>query len=91
MYYNKQGKEIDTKTWANLFEDNDYKIIKQDKLDNGKFVSTVWLGLDHSFESDIKLIFETMVFHPDEIDVERYSTLEDAVKGHKKMVIKHNK
>ena len=35
--------------WANLLEDRDYKVIKQELLENGKWVSTVWLGLDHNF------------------------------------------
>lgn len=98
MYYNKEGKKIDLKTWSNHLEDGDYKIIKQETLPNGKWVSTVWLGLDYQFGKGKPLIFETMVFPKYPIkkgdfldeDMERYSTLEEALKGHEEMVKKHN-
>ena len=46
--------------------------------------------LDHPGDGP-PLIFETMVFQAegfDEQDMERYSTLEDAIAGHKRMVKK---
>jgi hypothetical protein len=51
-------------------------------------VSTVFLGLDHSFGSDAgkPLLWETMIFngvHDGEQD--RYSTKEEALAGHEKM------
>lgn len=86
MQYNKEGEKIELMAWAKLVEDKEYKIIKQDTLPNGKWVSTVWLGLDHSFDGGKLLIFETMVFpkegdYMDE-DMERYTTLEEATLGH---------
>lgn len=96
MYYNKQGKEIDLMKWAKLFENNNYKVVKQENV--GKFrVSTVWIGLDHGFNGGNPLIFETMVFsqkkfkanQDNDFDQERYSTLEEAKKGHKEMVKKY--
>jgi hypothetical protein len=105
MYYDKDGVKIDLMTWAKLLEDGDYKIIKQDKLPDGKMVSTVWLGLDQSYADGPILIFETMVFGPkkekiifgkkhmlgDELDIDRYSTLREAKIGHERMLIKYTK
>ncbi len=56
-------------------------------------ISTVFLGLDHRFGEGPPLLFETMVFggkHHQEID--RYSTWDEAEKGHAKFVklIKNN-
>lgn len=76
----------DAREWARSFE-RDTRIIKQEKLWTGKFVSTVFLGLNHRFDEGEPLIFETMVF-PDEADIERYSTYEQAITGHDEMVRK---
>lgn len=93
MYYNKKGKKINVYEWLELFKDLDYRVIEKTKLNNGKFISTVWLGLDHSFSSNEKLIFETMVFPEkdnfEELDMKRYSTEKEAKAGHKKMVNKY--
>ncbi|OFB37957.1 hypothetical protein BA059_16810 [Mycolicibacterium sp. (ex Dasyatis americana)] len=46
-------------------------------------VSTVWLGLDHEHYTDVPIIFETMTFgEPWNNKMERYSTEEDAMRGH---------
>ena len=78
--------------WAKLFENRKYKIIKQEILPSGKWVSTVWLGLNHSLEGGT-LIFETMVFASkkdmSEVDMNRYSTEEEALKDHQEMVKKY--
>jgi hypothetical protein len=55
---------------------------------NGYRVSTVFLGLDHGFDSDIQL-FETMVFPEDsyaEVYCARYATWEEAEDGHRNAV-----
>lgn len=91
LYFDKEGKSIKSMKWCKLFEDMDYKIIKQETLSNGFRVSTVWLGIDHSFGSGRPLIFETMVFPTEtleEQDTNRYSTLEEAIKGHEAMTKK---
>jgi len=108
-YYDKNGKPIGLFEWAKLLEDKDYRIIKQETLKNSKFISTVWLGLNHNFGEGEPLIFETMVFNAnkkkkfklgskkeyesigEETDMDRYSTLEEAIKGHQKMVKKWDK
>mgnify|MGYP001558220120 FL=1 len=92
MHYNKQGKKIELLEWGKLLEDSTYKIIKQETLSDGKWVSTVWIGLDHQFGGGLPLIFETMVFSKEgeynELDMDRYSTLEEAQRGHETMVQK---
>jgi hypothetical protein len=53
--------------WAKLFEDMKYKIVGQTRTLYGEKLSTVWLGLDHSFMPHINhrpIIFETMLFAP---------------------------
>ena len=47
-------------------------------------VSTVFLGLDHSFSRGVPILFETMIFGDDPIHYqERYATWEDAEEGHR--------
>lgn len=55
---------------------------------SGIRVSTVFLGLDHSFMSKTPLLFETMIFGGDESEEyqERYSTWKQAEEGHQKAV-----
>jgi hypothetical protein len=97
MWYDKKGVlvtspyEIEKK-----LSDPSYKIIKQETLPNGKWVSTVWLALDHRMgrEGDGRpVIFETMVFPSrgdySELDCARYCTEEEAAKGHEEMVKKY--
>lgn len=52
-------------------------------------VSTVFLGLDHSFGGGPPLLFETMVFENgtnEDVGCNRYSTWEEADAGHAGMV-----
>jgi hypothetical protein len=93
LYYDKQGKVISLGMMAVLLEKPNYSRIREDTLPNKKWVSTVWLGLNYQWtEGDPPLIFETMVFSKhgdwDELDCERYATLEEALRGHKRMVKK---
>lgn len=92
-YYDRKGNGTDDcLVWAKMFEGHGdrmkYKIVKQDYTWMGFWVSTVWLGLDHSFgEGSDPLIFETMVFFKghSELDMDRYTTEKQAVNGHHKM------
>ena len=91
--YDRQGKPIsDTLEWARLFEDKVYQHVAETTLPNGKWVSTVWLGLNHRYADGPPLIFETMVFAVegqwDERDCKRYSTEQEALTGHEAMVKK---
>ena len=90
-YYDKENKPINLIEWMKLFDDIEYKRIDLTKF-NRVEISTVWLGLNHNFGTGQPLIFETMVFKENDykdIDMERYSTLVEAKKGHKKMVKKY--
>ena len=86
-YYDRTGQPISSMlAWAKKYEERDYKIVKQTVLDNGKWVSTVWVGIDHAYGLGPPLIFETMIFakHGDwhDLDCYRYSTEAEALAGH---------
>jgi len=89
MYYNKKGKPITLEEWGKLHNNPKYKRIRETTLSNGKWVSTVWLGINHSFQENYVLIFETMVFSTkdslEDLDCERYFTEEEAIEGYEKM------
>ncbi|MCP4668235.1 MAG: hypothetical protein GY849_17955 [Deltaproteobacteria bacterium] len=94
MFYNREGKQITSEEFEKLFTDDKYKIIKQE--DVGKyFISTVWLGVNYNFGEGELLIFETVVFEGRDLgadlEMERYSTEKEAIKGHKKMVNRFKK
>lgn len=71
--------------WARDMENLDLRIVRQDRSLYGEKLSTVWLGLDHSFGFGPPLIFETMAFgifgHADNFQ-QRYSTEAQALRGH---------
>ena len=97
--YDPSGKKYDgsdnaaIKQYASDMKDPKKKIVKQTRLKNGMLVSTVWLGINHNFGAGVPLIYETMVFDDfdtfNEVDVVRYSTREEARKGHTKMTHKY--
>jgi len=70
--------------WTQSFNKSS-RIVKQDYIGTF-FVSTVFLGMDHSFGGAKPLYFESMVFSntglADEFPAERYETWEEAYKGH---------
>ncbi len=82
-YYNRQGKNITNDEWMKLFQNKDYKIVKQTNI-HGNKVSTVWLGTDHSFGAGEIVIFETMVFGDGQWDdyTRRWATEKEALNGH---------
>jgi hypothetical protein len=61
------------------------RAVAKTHLPGGVEVSTVFLGLDHNWGGGEPLLFETMIFGG-ELDGEqwRYSTWEEAEKGHKR-------
>jgi hypothetical protein len=62
-YYRRDGtKYNDVLEWARDFEKERH--IGSTTLWWGGWVSTVWLGLDHSFRRGPPLIFESMTFKP---------------------------
>ena len=50
----------------------------------GRRVSTVFMGIDHSFGEGPPLLWETMTF-PDGDICERYSSHQDALEGHERI------
>ena len=65
-----------------LDENLERKVVKQDYVGD-VWVSTVFLGLDHAWNSDIPVLWETMIFGGEHDQYqERYTSYEDAVKGH---------
>jgi hypothetical protein len=93
-YYDRQGKPIAMLEWAKLFEDIEQTRVAQTELPNGKWISTVWFGIDPFSSGEVPpLIFDTAVFPSkdgpfEEMDCERYSTEADAIAGHKAMCAK---
>ena len=90
-YYDRQGNPVEMMTWAKDFEDGDNRIVKQDYA-GPWWISTVFLGLDHSFGDGPPLIFETMVFAAEDGKVtsyadeycERYTSEASALEGHER-------
>jgi len=75
----------DVMKWARWFESAN-RIVKKTDI-NKQVVSTVFLGLNHNYDGGKPLLFETMVFP--ECDIcERYTTWDEAEKGHNKIVEK---
>ena len=90
--YILKGKKVvkcdDLNEWAEFFEHGNRKVAVS--TGNGIDVSTVFLGLDHSFEErNGPLIFETMVFGgvPDG-QSEWHRTWDEAETGHVRMAEK---
>lgn len=75
-------------------EDFDWDTRLDLKTEAGKYiVSTVDLGIDHSFGIGKPLYYETMIFRKDgdkidfsELYCDRYSTEEEAREGHKRAI-----
>lgn len=98
--YDKDGEPIDDPVeWGRLFGDLQYRFVGATTIraDNGGLyrVSTVWLGMDHSWGSGPPLIFETMVFIDEAGSTEvswmdrycdRYPTEAEAKAGHQLIV-----
>jgi hypothetical protein len=78
--------EPDLMKWARWFETADRHVART--MIGDVRVSTVFLGLDHSFDpKGPPLLFETMVFGgPLDGEQDRYSTWQEAEKGHAAIV-----
>lgn len=78
----------DLMTWARWFEDITKRRVAWTTLPGGVRVSTVFLGLDHSFGDEATpVVFETMILgqNNDEYQ-ERFCTWDEAVAGHEEAV-----
>lgn len=92
MYYDRQGNKITQDEWGKKHREDYEKIVIKTTV--GKYeISTVWLGLDHGWnKNDAPMIFETMVFPidgMDDVDCVRYTTEEEAIEGHLKLLRKY--
>ncbi len=82
----KEAKTADLMEWARWFETADRQVAKTAVSDEVN-VSTVFLGLDHSFGTGPPLLFETMIFGVEHDQYQdRYETWGQAETGHEKAV-----
>jgi hypothetical protein len=71
---------VDCGKW--LEENPERKAVKQEHIDD-IFISTVFLGLDHAWDSDIPVLWETMIFRGEHDQyMDRYTSYEEALEGH---------
>ncbi len=92
-HYRRDGTPCDVLEWAEQFEKATDRQVAKTTVPLGQGdaadVSTVFLGLDHSFGEGPPLIFETMVFGGElDQECERYTTETEALFGHDRMVAK---
>lgn len=77
---------VDLLTWARFFEDGEARRVNETMVGDVR-VSTVFIGIDHSFAGGPPLWFETMTFPDgDEGYTERYTTWAEAEAGHERVV-----
>lgn len=94
LYYKLNGHEpvathdvLDWATWFERVQATGERIVASDMI-NGVHVSTVFLGLDHGYNTVAEpILFETMIFGGEhDMWQNRYSTWEEAEAGHKEAV-----
>ena len=93
LYILKDGKPVpcdDTLAWGEWFSRNEGRIVARDEDVDGYFVSTVFMGIDHSFGfSPVPILFETMAWkHGQDSPVVqlRYCCADFAREQHRKVV-----
>ena len=80
-------KMHDLLVWGMWFEQADRHVAQTTV--NDYWISTVFLGMDHSWNEDEVTLFETMVFdrnHKNGDVMKRYATWNEAAVGHAEMV-----
>lgn len=72
--------------WGRWFQTHDRHVAVE--AIGGYRISTVFLGIDHSFGRGLPILFETMIFNPDgdDRDMWRCGTWEDAIDMHEAAV-----
>ena len=85
-YYDRQGNPLTMEEWAESFRPENQRVAATEIGD--ATVSTVWLGLDHSFsDQGPPVIFETMIFGGEWDNWGwRYATEAGAKAGHERIV-----
>jgi hypothetical protein len=89
LFYDRSGNPISLEGWSYLFAED--RSVGMDKINANEYVSTVWMGLDHSLAlpwyTGEPLIFETMIFGGKfNQELWRYATEEEAKEGHERIV-----
>ena len=80
---------VDCSKW--LEENPERKAVKQEHIGD-VFISTVFLGLDHAWDSDVPVLWETMIFRGEHDQyMDRYTSVEEALEGHQKALNLVNK
>lgn len=84
-YILKRGRPVKAKSIKHYHYwslNSKYKAVKQEHIGD-IFISTVFLGLDHAWQSDIPVLWETMIFGGEHDQYQdRYTSYEDALEGH---------
>jgi len=91
-YILKDGKVVPATlmAWAKWFETSE-RIVKQEQVGNSK-VSTVFLGLDHSFLDEAPVLWETMVFGGKlDLEMERCSGNREQAEAMHELMVKRVK
>lgn len=95
-YRDKDGKRITIEQLEVLLQDDNYRVVVQDKI-GPYFFSTVWMGVPHGCRDPYDY-FETIVFLTPEgandpreelgktLDCYRYHSYEEALVGHYQVV-----
>ena len=91
-YYILKGRKVvptDLMTWSKMFQNADKdRIVCKSNIDDS-IVSTVFLGLNHSFTGTSLEVFETLVFGgPLDGEMTRCATLDQAEKMHVDMCVR---
>lgn len=87
-YYDFNGNEITLEEWTVLFDDKTKRRVDH-TIVHGYRVSTIFLGMNHQWGDGPPLIYETMVFPPDdwgEVYGERHTTWDEAQEAHNRIV-----
>lgn len=95
LWYDRKGRMITIHELEALLRDKEYKrvaltdITSSTNNDVHFRISTVWLGLDHSYGDGDPVLFETMVFggtNDQDNSMWRWGTEEQAMAGHAEIV-----
>lgn len=89
-YFDRNGDPMALMTWAQKFEDDDYKRVEFTQIGEVE-ISTVWLGLDHG-NPESRKIFESAVFGSgidSQEETRQYATEDEARAGHAELVEKY--
>ena len=94
-YFDMDGNEITLREWGDMYNHPERRIVKQDHVGR-YFVSTVLLGVDHSFTPEgPPILFETMIFDNkgvqgqglgEDVFCDRYTNKDAALAGHDQAV-----